>query len=286
MIREATADDRDLVHALWREFEAEVPDLPWRDDGEDPDGSDLVLLAGDAGLAAITRAPRMWFLDLLYVRADARGRGLGRELMREVFDRAAAAGVEAVELEVLESNDAARKVYDRLGFRTVERRLALRIGSPGGDGPSYGAVHVQDDDVDKVRRNAQKVLRTEPPVRLGSGWVRVDSEPDKLRTLARELSFTSGVAVAVGVESGAVVRYVLFDRGSVVDEYASVPEFHGPLPPGDVVALGANATVLARLTGADPARVRQVARTASSPSELPPTDELYRQICELLGVEC
>lgn len=286
MIREASADDRDLVHALWREFEAEVPGLPWRDDDEDPDGSDLVLLAEDAGLAAITRAPRMWFLDLLYVRGDARGRGLGQKLLREVLDRATAAGVEAVELEVLESNAAARKLYDRLGFRTVERNLALRIGAAAGDGPSYGAVHVQDDDLDKVRRNAVKVLRTEPPVRLGSGWVRLDAEPDKLRTLARELSFTSGVAVAVSVESGAVVRYVLFDRGSVVDEYASVPEFHGPLPPGDVVALGANATVLARLTGADPARVRQVARTAASPSELPPADDLYRQICELLGVEC
>lgn len=286
MIREATADDRDLVHALWREFEAEVPDVPWREEDEDPDGSDLVLLADDAGLAAITRAPRMWFLDLLYVRSAARGRGLGRELLREVFDRAADAGVEAVELEVLESNDAARRLYDRLGFKTVERHLAARVGSARGDGPSYGAVHVQDDDVEKVGRNAQKVLRAAPAVRAGDGWTRVDAAPDKLRTLARELSFTSGVAVAVGVESGAVVRYVLFDRGSVVDEYASVPEFHGPLPPGDVVALGANATVLARLTGVDPARVRQVARTAASPSELPPAGELYRQICELLGLEC
>ena len=34
-----------------------------------------------------------------------------------------------------------------------------------------------------------------------------------------------------------------------------MPEYHGPLPPGDVIALGANPTVLARLTGADPARV-------------------------------
>jgi hypothetical protein len=33
------------------------------------------------------------------------------------------------------------------------------------------------------------------------------------------------------------VRYALFDRGGAVDEYASVPEYRGPLPPGDVVAL-------------------------------------------------
>jgi GNAT superfamily N-acetyltransferase len=285
VIREATDDDKPLIEALWREFEAEVPDLPWRDDDEDPGASDLVLLEGEDGIAAITRHARYWFLDLLYVRRDARDTGVGRALLEEATRRAAEAGVEAIELEVFESNDGARRLYDRLGFRTVDRTLALSVARAA-DGPTYGAVHVQDDDVDKVRRNAQKVLRTEPPVKLGSGWVRVDADPDKLRTLARELSFTSGVAVAVLVDSGAVVRYVLFDRGSVVDEYASVPEFHGPLPPGDVVALGANATVVARLTGADPQRVRQVARTASSPSELPPADELYRQICELLGVEC
>ena len=51
------------------------------------------------------------------------------------------------------------------------------------------------------------------------------------------------------------------------------------------MALGANATVVARLTNADPARVRAVARTASSPSELPPAQELYEQIADVLGVQ-
>jgi hypothetical protein len=70
----------------------------------------------------------------------------------------------------------------------------------------------------------------------------------------------------------------------MVDEYLSVPEFHGPLPPGDVIALGANPTLLQRLTGADPAQVRAVARTAASPAELPPATELLAQIGELLGL--
>ena len=43
-----------------------------------------------------------------------------------------------------------------------------------------------------------------------------------------------------------------------------MPEFHGPLPPGDVVALAANPRVIARLTGADPARVRTAARTGGN----------------------
>ena len=82
-----------------------------------------------------------------------------------------------------------------------------------------------------------------------------------------------------------VVRYVLYERGSVVDEYQSLPEHFGPLPPGDVVALGANPTVVSRLTGAEPAQVRAVARTATSPDELPPADELLQQLAEVLGLE-
>jgi len=65
----------------------------------------------------------------------------------------------------------------------------------------------------------------------------------------------------ISVDDGAVVRYVLFERGSVVDEYQSLPEHFGSLPPGDVIALGANPTVVSRLTGAEPAAVRAVART-------------------------
>jgi len=80
------------------------------------------------------------------------------------------------------------------------------------------------------------------------------------------------------------VRYALYERGSIVDEYQSVPEYYGPVPPGDVVALGANATVVSRLTGAEPSRVRAVARTAASPDELPPAPELLQQIAELLGL--
>jgi hypothetical protein len=63
-----------------------------------------------------------------------------------------------------------------------------------------------------------------------------------------------------------------------------VPEYYGPVPPGDVVALGTNATVVSRLTGAEPSRVRAVARTAASPDELPPAPELLQQLAGLLGL--
>jgi len=70
-----------------------------------------------------------------------------------------------------------------------------------------------------------------------------------------------------------------------MDEYLSVPDFHGRLPPGDAIALRANPTVVSRLTGADPARVRAAARTGLSPSELPPAPELLATIAAALGIE-
>ncbi len=283
MIRVATEADTQLVQELWHAFNVEVPDAPWRDDDEDDFAPDVSLLSDDDGVIALSkRGARVWFVDVVYVRPEARGRGLGTELLRAAAEHVGSGAV--LELEVLESNAGARRLYERLGYHTVERTLALEVGASREDGPTYGAVHVQSDDADLVRRNATKVLRREPTVALGDGWTRVDAEPAELRNLARELSFTTGVSLALSVEAGAVVRYVLFDRGSMVDEYASLPEHFGALPPGDVIALGANPTVVARLTNADPARVRAVARTASSASELPPADELYRQLADVLGV--
>ena len=154
----------------------------------------------------------------------------------------------------------------------------------------FGFVHVQTDDAEKVRRDAVKVLRAEPDIEVGTGWIRVrsdatDADPARLKALAKELSYAAGdVVLAIGVVDGAVVRYTLYDRGGAVDEFSSVPEYDGPLPPGDVIALGANPTLLARLTGADPARVRALARTAASPAELPPAKELVSLIGGLIGL--
>ncbi|HKT43950.1 MAG TPA: GNAT family N-acetyltransferase [Gaiellaceae bacterium] len=280
MIRLATEADAALVRELSQAFDP-AADF----------GSDASLLAGEDGVISLRRDG---VVDVLYVRPEARGKGIARELVRAAADWAHQQGADRLELVVPESNAEALHLYERLGFATVERRLAAPTAglvAAQADGPTFGVVHVQTDDVDKVRRDAVKVLRTEPEVEAGSGWVHVrsdatDGDPDRLKSLAKELSYTSAsVVLALGVEHGAVVRYNLFDRGADVDEYLSVPEFYGALPPGDVYAMGANATVVARLTGADPQRVRAVARTAATPAELPPAQELYDQIAEVMGVK-
>jgi ribosomal protein S18 acetylase RimI-like enzyme len=305
VIRPATADDLPLVRELWQAFNAEIPDEPWREDDLAEDlawlehaiRDDIVLLAGEDGLAVAQRkGERLGFLDVVYVRPEARRSGLAAQLVREVAAQMREGGVEMLELEVLASNAEARAIYDRWGFKPVE----LTLGAPPAqleqrlapsEGPTFGFVHVQTDDVEKVKRDAAKVLRFEPDVEVEGNWVRVrsdatDAEPVRLKALAKELSYTTGgVVLSLGVERGVVVRYDLFDKGADVDEYLSVPEYFGPLPPGDTYALGANATVVGRLTGADPRRVREVARTAPSPGELPPAQELYEQIATVMGVQ-
>jgi GNAT superfamily N-acetyltransferase len=314
VIRTATADDLPLAHELWLGFGAEVADAPWRDPDQDEELEEIdrlvaegvVLLAeeedGATGIAfGSMTGTRVAELRGLYVRPAARRAGVAAELMREFAARVRALGADVVELDVLVHNEDARAVYERWGFQPVEVQLAVQLDEleprlARADGPTFGSVHVQTDDVGAVERAVHKVLP-----RLGrsagtsvtgprNGWVAVhdeliDREPKLLYQLARELSYAlPAVTLAIGVEQGTAVRYNLFDRGGAVDEYLSVPEYEGPLPPGDVVALGSNPTVVARLTGADPQRVREVARTATSAAELPPPLELVAQIAAVMGV--
>lgn len=57
----------------------------------------------------------------LAVHPDARGRGIGRALLRSALVRLRGAGVAVVRLEVRESNEAARSLYADEGFEPVRR---------------------------------------------------------------------------------------------------------------------------------------------------------------------
>lgn len=163
--------------------------------------------------------------------------------------------------------------------------------------PSFGSVHLQTDDqngvVQLVERLVPRVFRSGEtavsPVR--NGWVAVydevaDRDPRRLERLGRELSNAVGfVTFTLGVEDGLAVHYIAFERGRLLDEYMSVPEYRGPLAPGDAIAMRANPTVIARLTGSDPASIRRAARTADSPVDLPPAEDLLSELADALGLE-
>ena len=168
--------------------------------------------------------------------------------------------------------------------------------APGRHAESFASIHVQTDavvDVERAVRDFTPRIGSQGSRVLGprNGWVTVydeaaDDDPSALLRFAREVSSRMGaVVVALALEVDQVVRMIALDRGGIVDEYLSVPEFYGPLPPGDVIGLAANPTVLARLTGADPQGVKTVAVTATSPSELPPAKELLASLAAVLGLE-
>lgn len=310
-VRRATPGDADAARRLWDEFVRDATFTPYPAEpfAERLLTDHLALLAEDAGgepvgaVYANLASPHFGFVYGLYVAPAARRRGVATALMRAVAGVLADEGREHVVLSVDTPNSGARALYASLGFVDAARTLraetsALLERRPDRGGETFGSIHVQTDDEPAVEQAVRQFVPRLPGGSRGSvvapprnGWVSVyddvcDRDPRQLHRLARELSDRLGaVTLAIGVEDGAVVRYALLERGTVMDEYASVPEHAGPLPPGEVVALAANPRVAGRLTGADPERLRAVARQAASPADLPAASELVVAVAEALGVE-
>jgi ribosomal protein S18 acetylase RimI-like enzyme len=315
-IRQATDGDLAVLGELYAEFSAEIPPPDYASEELERELAELpsyvrehiALLAEAAGetvgfALARQKGSRHGFLSDLYVRPAARRRGVAAALAHAAVARLADRGADVVELEVLTSNADARHVYERWGFAPVMTtfaapvsQLAARLGRTERP-PSVGSLHVQTDDENAVQRAVDTFL---PRVGRSAwtevtpashGWVTVtdelcDRDRSAQRRLGTELSERLGVpAVAFAVEEEAVVRFLLFDRGRMVDEYLSVPSYYGELNKADELSLAANPTLVARLTGADPARVRAVARVASSPSELPPARELLSELASVMNLE-
>jgi ribosomal protein S18 acetylase RimI-like enzyme len=317
-VRRAAAGDFDAIADLWRQFDHEIPP-PTHEGPADEEkelgevreiiASEIAFVAeGDDGspvgfALARRRASGFGTLTDLYVARDARRSGIGTELIREVLAAFRAEGIAQLDLDVQASNHVARSLYARWGLKdevvimtgSVEA-LEAKLGSQ--EAASFGSIHLQSDDLSAVEQAVRQFVPRLPGGSRGSliapprgGWIAVyddvcDRNPDMLRRLARELSDRMGsVTALLGVEREELVRMILFERGRIVDEYLSVPEFYGPLPPGDVVGLAANPTVVSRLTGAEPEAVRRVAHTAPSPADLPPARELLAELASVMRIE-
>jgi ribosomal protein S18 acetylase RimI-like enzyme len=314
-VRVAKEADLPVLEELWRAFEREIPPPEYVDVDHERELNEIRAIVADgiafvadrdggvAGFALGRRTgTRLGYLSDVYVVPEARREGIASALVDAVVAELASRGAEFVDLEVQAGNVDARAVYKRWGFHETLVRLVAPVDElrrrlhPDQHATSFGSIHLQTDDRPAVERaSAQyaprigsKSSRVEGP---RNGWTAVydevvDRDPSVLLRYARELSERMGiVVVALSLELDQVVRMIALDRGGIVDEYLSVPEFYGQLPPGDVIGLAANPTVLARLTGADSAAVRDAAPTAAAAHELPRPRELLARLAAVLGIE-
>jgi ribosomal protein S18 acetylase RimI-like enzyme len=81
---------------------------------------------------------RAWVYTI-EVDEPLRGRGYGRALMLAFEEEARARGYESVGLNVFGHNEAARHLYESLGYAEVARQMAKPL-SGGGRGPSGGGA--------------------------------------------------------------------------------------------------------------------------------------------------
>ena len=270
-----------------------------------PEGGEVLVAEEDGApigqLSARRRSPSLLEVERIEVEEAERYEETVQALLAALVERHGDAYRVTVELA---EGDHAASLYGRWGFVPVRRVLGVDLEVLRSDlerrprGESFGSVHVQTDDLPAVER----AVRGFTPLFAGGsdgslvvpprgGWVSVydelaDRDPTALRRLARELSDRLGaVVLALGVEQGAVVRFLLLDRGRLLDEYMSVPEYYGPIPPGEVVSLAANPTLVERLTGADRREVRAAAVVGKHPDELPPPAETAAALARAMRIE-
>ncbi|MBI5276943.1 MAG: GNAT family N-acetyltransferase [Burkholderiales bacterium] len=131
------AHELDAVRAIFREYAAQLGvDLCFQQFDEElatlpgeyatPRGALLVAtvdgaLAGCCALRPLDNAdyPNAAEMKRLYVRKPFRGFGLGRQLAEAMLDAARQAGYASVLLDTLDDMEAARALYEDLGFAEI-----------------------------------------------------------------------------------------------------------------------------------------------------------------------
>jgi ribosomal-protein-alanine N-acetyltransferase len=126
-ISEATRADLSAVVAIEQAAFAD----PWsaRSFQELLDNRSIYFMcARQAGSATVLGYIVAWFvadegqIANLAVAVDACGQGIGKQLLDKALDEGRARGIEAVYLEVRDSNQRARQLYRSRGFEEVGRR--------------------------------------------------------------------------------------------------------------------------------------------------------------------
>ena len=147
-IREATARDLSALVPLFKEMEDHYEGSAalglrevrtrlahWLETNRD--SVMLVAFAGDRPLGHAVLCPLFpagdlttaWFLKDIYVRAEARGTGIGAQLIRACGAETLRRNGTRLDLTVDAGNDSARRLYEALGARDTAKRYLRWEGS-------------------------------------------------------------------------------------------------------------------------------------------------------------
>ena len=134
-VRRATEADVEAARRLWEASNEEVAFTPYEGSSFDPalvtDQVALIAEDDDGEIAGVVYAnaanPHYGFVFGLFVRPEARRRGVARLLMRAVASELRESGMRYVVLSVDTPNEAARHLYDKLGFVDAARMLRVEI---------------------------------------------------------------------------------------------------------------------------------------------------------------
>ena len=105
----------------FQEIDAELAGLPG--DYAPPRGALLIAIEGERYLGMIALRPidgTIAEMKRLYVRPEARGRGLARRLIALICEQAKALGYREIRLDTLPKMLGAQALYEGLGFRDIE----------------------------------------------------------------------------------------------------------------------------------------------------------------------
>ncbi len=89
-------------------------------------GASSILRAGLVGILERSVEPGTLLMDGIFVKASARGLGVGSALLDAIQSHAEACNYDRIRLDVIDSNPRARALYERRGFKgTTQETLGL-----------------------------------------------------------------------------------------------------------------------------------------------------------------
>ena len=203
-------------------------------------------------IALVARRDTEGWIGGMGVVAPHRRKGIGEATLVAALDAARAAGIERVRLEVLEQNEPARRLYERLGF---ERIRDLEVWSaPGGPGEPH--------EVDAAEAHAWLRSHREEP----EPWQRDDASIERLGE-TRGL-MVEGAAALVRLSAGRVGVLQLGGRADALRELlAGARSLAESLSVVNLPAGHPASAVLAELGGRVDARQHEMAVLFRAPAE-------------------